>query len=129
MPRATKELELPSLIRATAGHTVYSAGQASICPYHAFCSYTGDEPGICPVCHSWQDEDGGCSHLDYPTGRKRPCFCSRCMELFSSPSSFDLHQRPAGVCRNPEKRGLVLVDSNGWSMWAKPGSPPSREEA
>jgi hypothetical protein len=120
-------IELPSLKRMPeylGGHVIYKTGEESICPEHKGCAYTGDEKDRCPFCHSISglcDEDA-CGGL--PPGRKQPCFCNYCGELFTSPSSFDQHQRPAGVCRNPAKRGLVLLDQNGWQLWGKPGSRP-----
>jgi hypothetical protein len=91
------------------------------CPHHKFCAYTGLEQDRCPDCHSTFIDDI-CSCMQLPPGRTRPCFCDACGELFTGPSSFDQHQRPTGVCRNPQKRGLVLIEQNGWSLWAKPGS-------
>jgi hypothetical protein len=35
-----------------------------------------------------------------------------------------MHQRPAGICRDPERRGLVLINQRGWMLWGKPGSRP-----
>lgn len=92
------------------------------CPLHQSCAYTGKEKDRCQTCHSTTHytED----HGDLPPGRVQPCLCAYCAELFTSPSAFDLHQRPAGICRNPERRGLVLVEQNGWMLWGKPGSRP-----
>jgi hypothetical protein len=116
MARVPTEVELPRILRAPGGHAVYGIGQPSICPYHAYCAYTGDEPGLCAECH------------DLPSGRTRPCFCDYCGELFTSISAFDQHQRPYGVCRDPERRGLVQIEQNGWLLWGAPGSPPPRED-
>ena len=93
------------------------------CPEHKFCAFTGKENDRCSVCHSAYIEDV-CQHMTLPPGRTRPCFCDSCGELFSAISAFDMHQRPAGICRDPERRGLVLVEHGGWSMWAKPGTRP-----
>jgi hypothetical protein len=97
-------------------------GTRARCKLHrGMCAYTGREKGRCPQCHSTYIDDV-CSHMELPPNRIRPCFCNGCGELFSSVSAFGAHQRPAGRCRNPEKRGLELVEQNGWAMWAKPGS-------
>jgi hypothetical protein len=44
-------------------------------------------------------------------------------------TGFSIHFGRGGKCRNPERRGLVLVkqtDKYGtvWQLWAKPGSRP-----
>jgi hypothetical protein len=123
----SQTVELPPIRRAPGGWALYEAREESICPRHQFCAYTGDEPGLCAVCHSsLHDTD---DHGDLPPHQVSRCLCAGCQELFTSISSFDQHQRPAGVCRNPAKRGLVLVkktDRYGtvWQMWAKPGSRP-----
>jgi hypothetical protein len=120
-------VELPKLKRARGGWVMYGAYENSVCPYHQFCCYSGDEPNLCAQCHCSRHatED----HGDLPPGRTAPCLCARCGELFTAVTGFDMHQRPAGVCRNPAKRGLVLVkqtDRYGdtWELWAKPGSRP-----
>jgi len=120
MPR-NQDVELPKLKRTRAGHVVYGKDENSICPRHQFCAYTGDEPDRCKVCHSNTHLEA--EHGDLPPDRKAPCLCHRCGELFTAWSSFDLH-RSAGKCRNPEKRGLILIDQNGWLLWGKPGSRP-----
>jgi hypothetical protein len=115
--RTIQDIELPPLPPREASQN------GSRCLQHkGMCAYTGREKDRCKICHS-TFIDGVCSHMELPPGRTRPCFCNGCGELFSSVSSFDTHQRPAGRCRDPERRGLVLVDKNGWMMWASPGSP------
>ena len=115
-------INLPPLRRAPGGHVAYATGERSICPEHDFCAYSGDEKDRCEICHSnthLEDEHG-----DLPPGRTAPCLCHRCEELFTSITAFDMHQRPAGICRSPERRGLVLINQNGWMLWGKPGSRP-----
>ena len=97
------------------------------CPEHQFCCYTGDEPDRCKLCHSNTHPTD--DHGDLPAARIAPCLCSRCGELFKSVSGFNKHFGRNWKCRNPEKRGLVLVeqtDRNGdtWQLWASPGSRP-----
>ena len=97
------------------------------CPYHKsksgrqLCAFTGDEPGRCQICHALHETD---DHGDYPPGRTAPCLCVMCDELFSSITAFDRHKRPNYKCYNPERRGLILVNKNGWLIWANPGSRP-----
>lgn len=103
------------------GHVIYRAGEESRCPRHSFCSYTGTEKTRCHVCHSnthLTDE-----HDELPPGRKSPCLCTYCGELFTSITAFDIHQ-PGGICYRPAKRGLILIEQNGWVLWGKPGSRP-----
>jgi hypothetical protein len=130
----TKDVQLPALREmpeSLGGHVIYAPGQVSICPQHQYCAYTGDEPNRCPVCHVTNTR--GCAHNPdgggLPPGRRSPCLCARCGELFTSTSSFNKHMRPVGddrPCRNPERRGLVLVEQHGWFLWGNPGSPPPR---
>lgn len=122
----SQTIELPKLSRARSGHVIYAVGEDSICQYHQFCTYAGDEKNRCPVCHSNTGlcDDNSCGGL--PPGRTAPCFCSKCEELFTSRSAFDIHIGPGFKCRNPERRGLILIDQNGWFLWGKPGSPPPR---
>jgi len=109
MARSVVDIELPRLRHE--------------CPIHKqFCAYTGQERGLCSFCHSSTHDLE--NHGELPPGRLSPCLCSRCEELFTSITAFDMHQRPAGVCRSPERRGLVLVEQNGWILWGKPGSRP-----
>ena len=120
-------IELPRLRRMPerlGGHVIYKTGEESICPQHRFCAYTGDEKDRCPNCHSRRDlcDDDACGGL--PPGRVQPCFCDRCCELFTSPTGFDMHLRTGYRCGNPERRGLILYNQNGWSLWGKPGSRP-----
>jgi hypothetical protein len=125
----SKTVNLPELVRmpeSMGGHVLYEPGPTSICPNHQFCAYTGDEPGRCPACHGRYDADGICPCQELPPGRHSPCLCARCRELFTSLTAFERHM-PGGVCKNPAKRGLVLVEQNGWKLWANPGTPPSRD--
>jgi hypothetical protein len=123
MKRQEQVVELPKLRRARNGiHVIYGAYEDSICPQHQFCCYTGDEVGRCSICHSsYHDTE---DHGDLPPGRIAPCLCSRCGELFTSATGFSMHFGKGWKCRNPEKRGLILVNQNGWHLWAKPGSRP-----
>lgn len=114
-------VELPKLKRARGGWAMYGAYEDSICPQHQFCCYTGDEPGICSVCHADHETD---EHGDLPPGRTAPCLCPRCEELFTSITAFNKHKRPNGGCYKPEKRGLILANQRGWLLWANPGSRP-----
>lgn len=125
----TQTIELPKLRRARTGHVIYATGEESICSVHQFCSFSGDERERCPNCHSNAGlcDDDACGGL--PPGRTRPCFCSKCEELFTSITAFDAHIRTVnGVvkCLRPERRGLVIIEQNGWQLWGKPGSPPPR---
>lgn len=117
-------LELPRIKRARGGWAIYGTGEDSICPYHQFCAFTGDERNLCQICHATHPTD---EHGDLPPKRLAPCLCAKCGELFTSVTGFTVHIGPGFKCRNPERRGLVLVEQNGWSMWAKPGSPPPRD--
>jgi hypothetical protein len=111
MARKIQDIELPP-----------PRGDGAHCTLHkGMCAYTGREKNRCRMCHS-TFIDGVCSCMHLPPGRTKPCFCDLCGELFTAPSSFDQHQSPAGRCRNPERRGLVLIEQGGWTMWAKPGS-------
>ena len=119
-------VELPKLRRARGGWVLYGPGEDSVCPYHQFCAYSGDERDRCAVCHNSKHKTE--EHGDLPPGRTAPCLCGKCGELFTSITGFDLH-RVRDKCRNPAKRGLVVVeqtDLNGdvWQLWAKPGSRP-----
>jgi hypothetical protein len=122
-----KTVELPAILRAADGHALYATGEDSVCLYHGLCAYTGTEPDRCPECHSLIDEDGICAHTELPPNRKNPCLCVACLELFTSLTAFDKHQRN-GKCRNPIKCGLVLVDQGGWILWGNPGAPPPRDD-
>jgi len=115
-------VELPRLKRARGGWVMYGAYEDSICQYHQFCCYSGDERGRCAECHSnthLTDEHG-----ELPPTRLAPCLCPKCGELFTSITAFNKHKRPNFGCYNPEKRGLILVDQKGWLLWANPGSRP-----
>lgn len=115
-------VELPKLKRARGGWVLYGRNDDSICPEHQFCTYSGDEPGLCRICHGQHDTD---DHYDLPPGRLAPCLCSRCGELFTSITAFAKHKRPDLVrCYKPEKRGLILANQRGWLLWANPGSRP-----
>jgi hypothetical protein len=120
-------VELPRLLRAADGHIMYETGAHSLCPNHDFCAYDGTETDRCPDCHGLYDKDDICPCAEIPPGRKSPCLCVRCRELFTSLTSFDKHMSN-GRCRNPAKRGLVLVNQGGWDIWANPGTMPSRED-
>jgi hypothetical protein len=120
-------VNLPKLRRAADGHIMYEPGAHSLCPNHDFCAYDGTEPDRCEFCHSLIDDDDICACSELPPGRKSPCLCANCRELFTSLTSFDRHM-VNGRCRNPGKRGLVLVNQGGWDIWANPGSMPSRED-
>jgi hypothetical protein len=120
-------VNLPRLKRAADGHIMYEPGAHSLCPYHQYCAYDGTERERCEFCHGLYDDDGICPCGELPPGRKSPCQCVRCLELFTSLTAFDKHMSN-GRCRNPGKRGLVLVDQGGWDIWANPGTMPSREE-
>ena len=114
MTRRIEDIELPRLRR--------------VCPVHEkFCAFTGLEPGRCATCHSNNHDTE--DHGDLPPHRIRPCLCASCEELFTAITSFDMHQRPAGVCRDPSRRGLVQVEQKDrygdvWTLWAKPGERP-----
>ena len=129
----TKDVNLPKLRRmpeSQGGHVLYPPGADSICPYHRWCAYTGDEPNRCPECH--RSREIGCIHVGeggLPPGRKSPCYHPFCGELFTSLTAFDKHLRPVDddrVCRDPAKRGLVLAEQNGWFLWGNPGTRPPR---
>jgi hypothetical protein len=120
-------VELPKLKRARGGWVMYGAYEDSVCPYHQFCTFSGDERNRCAECHS--DTHLTEDHGDLPPERIAPCLCSRCGELFTSVTGFSQHFGNGGKCRNPEKRGLVLVEQADrygtvWQLWAKPGSRP-----
>jgi hypothetical protein len=120
-------VELPKLRRARGGWVMYGAYEDSVCQYHQFCTYSGDELGRCARCHSNTHPTN--EHGDLPPDRTAPCLCSRCGELFKSRTGFDIHQTQYGRCRNPARRGLVLVKQSDrygdiWQLWAKPGSRP-----
>ena len=105
---------------------LYGNSEDSVCPYHQFCAYAGDEKDRCARCHS--DTHSTKDHGDLPPDRTAPCLCSRCGELFTAITGFDLHQ-VRGKCKNPAKRGLVVVEQTDkygdvWTIWAKPGSRP-----
>jgi hypothetical protein len=126
MSRREDTVELPRIRRARGGWALYATGEESICPEHQFCAYTGDERGLCTLCHGNHPAD---DHYELPPGRLAPCLCSKCGELFTSRTGFDIHFGRGYKCRNPAKRGLVVVeqtDRDGyvWSLWAKPGSRP-----
>ena len=106
---------------------MYGPGEESVCPYHQFCAYSGGERGPCKICHSSYHVTAG--HGDLPPNRIAPCLCSKCGELFTSVTGFNIHFGRNYKCRNPAKRGLIIVeqtDRNGdvWQLWAKPGSRP-----
>jgi hypothetical protein len=149
MPRKIQDVQLPTSHsrpssrssrsrRAPSGQSNGAGLKGGVprraeCPNHSNCAFTGREPGRCPICHSNHTFD---DHPLYPPGRARPCLCTQCGELFSGPSAFGTHQvlrpeeRGGGViCRDPEQRGLVLVDKNGWNMWAAPGERPEEINA
>jgi len=120
-------VELPKLRRAPGGWVLYETREPSVCPYHDFCAYSGDEKWCCNLCHSslHDTED----HGDLPPHQTSPCLCASCGELFTAVSAFDKHQRPAGISRKPGKRGLVLISKTDrygtvWQMWANPGERP-----
>jgi hypothetical protein len=119
-------VELPKLKRSRGGWVLYRTGEDGICPYHQFCAYSGGERGLCAKCHSsWHATE---DHGDLPPRWLAVCLCSSCGELFKSRSGFDTH-RVRDRCRNPARRGLVLVEKTDrygdvWQMWAKPGSRP-----
>lgn len=123
-------VELPPLKRMPerlGGHVIYATGEESLCPEHQFCCYTGDEKRRCHVCHSNTHLTD--DHGDLPPERLAPCLCGKCGELFTSVTGFNMHFGRGYKCRNPEKRGLILVrqkDKYGtvWQLWAKPGSRP-----
>ncbi|HWI70132.1 MAG TPA: hypothetical protein VNS88_17500 [Nitrospiraceae bacterium] len=117
----TATIGLPKVRRARGGWALYGAYEESMCPYHQFCSFTGDEPERCQICHGLHSTD---KHGEIPPGRTAPCLCPMCKELFTSKTAFNKHKRPNGKCYNPEKRGLVLVNQNDWFLWANPGSRP-----
>lgn len=133
MRRQVTDVPLPSqrlrrAPRRRGGHVLYRSGQESVCSNHRLCAYTGKEPDRCPLCHSLADyPSAGCEgeHGVLPPNRTRPCYCRGCDELFSSNSAFAHHQTSRG-CRDPERRGLILVDKGGWVMWAFPGEAPPR---
>jgi hypothetical protein len=123
--RAQATVELPPLKRMPeriGGHVIYATGEDSQCPEHQFCCYTGSEKHRCHICHSNTHLTN--DHDELPTGRLAPCLCTRCGELFTSITAFNKHKRPDFRCYNPEKRGLVLANQNGWFLWANPGSRP-----
>jgi hypothetical protein len=114
-------------MRTRGGWALYGTGEDSMCQQHQFCCYTGDERKLCAICHS--NDHASDEHGDIPPGRIAPCLCSRCGELFTSVTGFNMHFGRGYKCRNPARRGLVVVeqtDRNGdvWSLWAKPGSRP-----
>ena len=122
----SQTVELPKLKRARGGWVMYEAGQDSICQYHQFCAYSGNERGLCAECHSSCHTTD--DHGDIPPHWLSACLCNSCGELFSSKTSFDQH-RSLNRCRNPEKRGLELIEKADrygtvWSIWASPGSRP-----
>jgi hypothetical protein len=122
-----QNVELPRLRRARGGWALYGAYEESVCPYHQFCAYSGDERNRCAQCH--RRDHATDEHGDLPPGRIAPCLCPRCGELFTSVTGFSMHFGVGGKCRNPEKRGLVLVEQADrwgvvWQLWAKPGSRP-----
>jgi len=110
-------------VNRSAKRTVTIVQLPRHCSRHKFCAYTGLEQDRCPICHATYIQ-GICPHMTLPPGRKRPCFCDSCGELFTSISSFDKHQSPSGICRDPLKRGLILVEQGGWELWSLPGSRP-----
>jgi hypothetical protein len=123
----SQAIELPKPKRARGGWVIYATSEDSICPYHQFCAYSGSEKDRCAECHS--NTHSTSEHGDLPPARTAPCLCSRCGELFTSVTGFRIHFGVTGKCRNPERRGLILVrqkDKYGtvWSLWAKPGSRP-----
>jgi hypothetical protein len=123
----TQTVELPRIRRARGGWALYGAYEESICPEHQFCAYTGDERKLCGICHSNTHPTD--EHGDLPPARTAPCLCRRCGELFTSVTGFNMHFGRGYKCRNPAKRGLVLItqidrNDNEWSLWAKPGSRP-----
>jgi hypothetical protein len=125
--RSETNVELPKLRRARNGrHVIYGAYEDSVCYEHQFCSYTGDETDRCSTCHSsYHDTE---DHGEIPPHWLAACLCSKCGELFSAVTGFNQH-RSKGKCRNPARRGLVLVDKKDrygqvWSVWARPGSRP-----
>ena len=127
MSPRSQTVELPRIRRARGGWALYGAYEESICPQHQFCCYTGDERKLCGICHSGTHPTD--EHGDLPPGRTAPCLCGKCGELFTSVTGFNMHFGRNWKCRNPERRGLVLVkqtDRNGdvWQLWAKPGSRP-----
>lgn len=120
--KAETTVELPKPKRARGGWALYKQGEDSICQYHQFCAYTGDEPGLCQVCHAPHETE---DHGDLPPKRTAPCLCAMCDELFTSKTSFNKHKRPNLIgCYKPERRGLILVNQRGWLLWANPGSRP-----
>lgn len=51
----------------------------------------------------------------------RYCRCVVCLEIFSSPGTYELHRKPAGrmdnyhrICLDPESVGLILGERNVW---------------
>lgn len=123
----TDTVELPRPKRARGGWTLYDRNEDSVCSYHQFCAFTGNEVSRCHICHGLHFTD---EHGDLPPERTAPCLCSRCGELFTSITSFSRHKRPNFVgCYNPERRGLVEVEQtdkygDDWILWANPGSRP-----
>jgi hypothetical protein len=126
MNRREDTIELPKLRRARGGWVLYGPNEDSICPVHQFCAYSGDERGLCELCHGSHPTD---EHDELPPGRLAPCLCRKCGELFKSVTGFNMHFGRAYKCRNPAKRGLITIeqtDRDGyvWTLWAKPGSRP-----
>ena len=117
MGRSIQEIHLPRESRRS--HTLYRVGERSKCPNHALCAYTGREPGRCALCHA--SSRTGCDHAEFGglPPWKRPCLCRGCSNLFASNSAFDQH-RKRFRCRDPESRGLVLVERGDWIMWGQP---------
>jgi len=126
-------LDYKRMPESLGGHVIYFPNEISICRYHKYCAYTGDEPDRCSRCHS--SNDIGCAHTEdghggLPPNRRSPALCRSCNELFSSNTSYDRHLRPLDdnrICYNPERRGLVMVEQNGWYLWANPGSRPEQD--
>lgn len=124
--RSETNIELPKLRRARGGWALYGPNEESVCYEHQFCTWTGDEVGRCSFCHSsYHDSE---DHGELPPHWLSACLCGRCGELFKSITGFDQH-RSRGKCRNPARRGLVLIEKADrygevWSIWARPGSRP-----
>lgn len=57
------------------------------CPRHKHCAYTGNEPGLCNVCHASE---------------------AKCGEMHGQPPSYDPNSWGAGVVTNPRHPSLKL---------------------
>lgn len=99
--------DVPLVRRAPAGHVIYRVGAPSICPEHRWCAYTGDEADRCPRCHA--SYTIGCWHE-----------CTGCREAFATETAYYDHLTGEWACLDPGAIGLVLIEQDGWTLWAVP---------